>query len=224
MGIRITIVLTLCIFGLEGGIFANDTDRMMANYGLVDVSKLDSTIVVDLMYARADNFVGEVMYTDLGKAYLHPKAAKALVAASEELRKRHSGYRLKVCDAARPMSAQRRMYRTVRGTAKAPYVSNPARGGGLHNYGMAVDVTIVDENGEELPMGTKVDYLGKKANIDREIELVKRNAISESERQNRLLLREVMVKAGFLPLRSEWWHFNFCTRATARAQYRLLDF
>ncbi|WP_289760854.1 hypothetical protein [uncultured Duncaniella sp.] len=64
------------------------------------------------------------------------------------------GYRLLVKDAARPMSVQRRMFNAVKGTSKANYVANPAKGGGLHNYGLAVDVTIEDAQGNELDMGT----------------------------------------------------------------------
>lgn len=217
--------LTICMLAFAFiNLSAQSMDELMKRYGMVDIKGLDSTIVVDLMYAGADNFVGATMYHGLTKAYLHPKAAKALAVAAKELRKVNPEYKLKVCDASRPMSAQRRMYQTVRGTSKAPYVSNPARGGGLHNYGMAVDITIVDKYGKELPMGTKVDYLGKEANIDREYDLVRRKVITEDERKNRLLLRSVMRKAGFLPLRSEWWHFNYCTRREAIAKYRILDF
>lgn len=183
--------------------------------GMVDVGSMDTTIMVDLMYSHPDNFTGVVLYNDLNKAYLHPEAAEALLKANRELCQIHPGYRLLIKDASRPMSVQRKMYKVVQGTPMAPYVSNPKNGGGLHNYGLAVDITIADENGNELPMGTKVDHLGKEANIDKEILLVKLGVISETERQNRLLLRRVMKAGGFTPLRSEWWHFNLVSRAVA---------
>ena len=66
------------------------------------------------------------------------------------------------------MSVQQKMWNVVKGTSQNIYVSNPARGGGLHNYGLAVDVSIADEKGNPLPMGTKVDHLGKEAHIDTE--------------------------------------------------------
>ena len=122
------------------------------------------------------------------------------------------------------MSVQRRMFRAVSGTHKANYVANPARGGGLHNYGLAVDITIVDQEGRELPMGTPVDHLGPEANIDAEEALVRRGVISETERQNRLLLRRVMTSAGFHTIRTEWWHFDLVNKAKARASFRRLDF
>ena len=52
------------------------------------------------------------------------------------------------------------------------YVSNPAKGGGLHNYGMAVDLTIVDASGKLLPMGTPYDFFGTEAHTDKEEALV----------------------------------------------------
>lgn len=193
--------------------------------GMVDAAAGDPAIKVSLMYGRDDNFTGAAMYPEgFATAYLHPEAAAALVKAQETLTASHPGLRLLVADAARPMSVQRKMYRTVRGTPMAPYVSNPANGGGLHNYGLAVDITIVDALGRELPMGTPVDHLGPEANIDREDDLVARGVITATERDNRLLLRRVMKAAGFMPLRTEWWHFNLRSRAEARGRYPLLDF
>ena len=196
----------------------------MSDFGLVDVGRMDSTIQVNLMYAADSNFTGVVLYDDLRKAYLHPEAAQALLKAQKELHTLFPGYNLLVKDAARPMSVQKKMFRVVQGTPKANYVANPAKGGGLHNYGLAVDITIADENGNELPMGTPVDHLGPEANIDREEQMVARGVISETERQNRLLLRRVMTTAGFKPLRTEWWHFNLVSKRQAQAKYRLLDF
>ncbi|MCM1356405.1 MAG: M15 family metallopeptidase [Staphylococcus sp.] len=192
--------------------------------GFVDVRTLDPTIQVRLMYAYDDNFTGVVLYDELRDAYLHPDAAKALAKAQAALHELYPGYNLLVKDAARPMSVQRKMFKSVQGTPKANYVANPAKGGGLHNYGLAVDITIVDDNGNELPMGTPVDHLGPEANIDREEKFVESGVISETERQNRLLLRRIMVGAGFKPLRTEWWHFNLVSKSQARAGYKRLDF
>lgn len=200
-------------------------EQKLKDHGLVDVAGLDSTICVSLMYAREDNFTGVVLYTDgLERAYLQPEAAAAVVRAQAELGRISPGHRLLIKDAARPMSVQRRMFRAVSGTPKANYVANPARGGGLHNYGLAVDITIVDQKERELPMGTPVDHLGPEANIDAEEALVRRGVISETERQNRLLLRRVMTSAGFHTIRTEWWHFDLVNKAKARASFRRLDF
>ena len=189
--------------------------------GLVDIQKTDSTITVDLMYAKADNFVGEKMY-NFDKAYLHPKAAAALKEANRLLKESNPRLHLHIHDAARPMSVQQKMWNKVKGTSQQNYVSNPANGGGLHNYGLAVDLTIADCNGDTLPMGTLVDALTYKSHIDNEEELVRTGKISKEAAQNRQLLRAVMKKAGFRALRSEWWHFNFTTRADARKNHKAI--
>ena len=118
------------------------------------------------------------------------------------------------------MHIQQKMWDTVAGTPKNIYVSNPKNGGGLHNYGMAVDVTLCDAKGDTLPMGTKIDHLGKEAHIDQEAGMVKRGQLSHQALRNRQLLRSVMRQAGFKALRTEWWHFNFITRAQAKAHYK----
>ena len=76
--------------------------------GLVDIRKIDSTITVELMYAKADNFVGEKMY-NFSKAYLHPKAAAAVKRANSLLREINPDLHLHIYDAARPMSVQQKM-------------------------------------------------------------------------------------------------------------------
>lgn len=222
--------IILAIITIMSGVtaFAATLDFLLFERGFVDVATISpEMIVVDLMYGRPDNFVGEIMYTPADgptKAWLHPDAAAALGKAVTALRQERPDLRLKVCDASRPMSVQRKMYATVRRTPKAPYVSNPANGGGLHNYGLAVDITLCDSTGRELPMGTPVDFLGPEANIDKEDLLVKQGKITTQERANRQLLRRIMKSAGFRPLRSEWWHFNLVSRATARARYKVIDF
>ena len=55
------------------------TEQSLEKQGLVDIQSLDKTIKVSLMYARPDNFTGKILYKDLQHAYLHPKAAQALV-------------------------------------------------------------------------------------------------------------------------------------------------
>lgn len=177
---------------------------------------------IDLKYTTADNFVGTVLYGDLKEAFLHPDAMRCLKKAQKLLKAEIPEYSLIVYDAGRPMSVQKRMWNKVKGTSKQKYVSNPARGGGLHNYGLAVDITIIDGNGIPLPMGTKFDHLGYEAGITNEQALVKRGKISKKELQNRLLLRKVMKKAGFRPLPSEWWHFNFCSRNYAKQHYKVM--
>ena len=216
--ILIFILFCACVKGQQ----ESKTAQSLKAAGYVNIHDLDSTIQVDLMYSRADNFTGKVLYTDLKEAYLHPKAAKALVVAQQLLKAERPDLSLKIYDAARPMHIQLRMWNVVKGTPQQNYVSNPKNGGGLHNYGMAVDVTLCYENGDTLDMGTVIDYLGKWAHIDIEDDMMIKGIISNEAYNNRRLLRDIMKRAGFKALLSEWWHFNYITRAEAKAHYKVI--
>ena len=200
------------------------TGRKLDSMGYVNVVSLDPTMKVHIVYATPDNFVGETMYDDLVEAYLLPEAAEKLVRAHGFLKEKHPEYRFIIYDAARPMAVQRKMWDVAVKTGKQYYVANPAKGGGLHNYGAAVDLSILDEHGVALPMGTAYDHLGPEANIDQEQALAASGKLTEIELQNRLLLREVMRAAGFRTVTSEWWHFNHCSREEAIRSYPLIDF
>ena len=197
-------------------------EHYLDSLGLVNVGRMDPTLKIDLMYTRADNFTGKVLYEDLQEAYLHPEAAKALLQAQKRLKELYPGYSLIIYDAVRPMSVQQKMWNVVKGTSKYIYVSNPARGGGLHNYGLAVDISILDEAGNPLPMGTEVDHLGPEAHITNEAALVQSGKMTKQEQANRQLLRSVMRTAGFRALPSEWWHFNWCSRQEAKQKYKVI--
>lgn len=188
--------------------------------GYVDVQDEDPTIKVSLMYSRPDNFTGKILYKDLKEAFLHPQAAKALAKAQKELKRLRSDLSLIVFDAARPMSIQQQMWDVVKGTSKNIYVSNPANGGGLHNYGFAVDVSICDEKGDTIPMGTLIDHMGKEAHPEYETSMLAKGKISKEAVNNRKLLRRVMSAGGFRVLKTEWWHFNLKTRAQVKAEKR----
>lgn len=198
------------------------TAQSLERRGYVNVKDADSSIQVSLMYARADNFTGQVLYKDLREAYLHPKAAKALAKAQQRLKQLRPELSLKVYDAARPMSIQQTMWDAVKNTSKNIYVSNPAHGGGLHNYGLAVDLTLCNARGDTLDMGTPIDHMTAMAHIDNEQQLVAKKKISRQAQKNRQLLREVMEYGGFRPLRTEWWHFNLVSRATAKKYYKVI--
>ena len=196
------------------------TERAMLEQGMVDIGEVDSTIRVSLMYSRADNFCGVVLYSDITRAFLHPKAARALALAQQYLHEERPDLDIIVFDACRPMSVQQQMWDKVKNTSKQNYVSNPRNGGGLHNYGLAVDVSLCDACGDTIEMGVPVDNMDSRSHIDREAELVRAGKISVEARQNRELLRRVMRRAGFMALKSEWWHFNLVSRSVARQYYR----
>lgn len=200
-----------------------ELDTYLLEKGMVDVSQLDSTIKIHLMYACPDNFMEDTAYEGMTKAWLRPEAAAMLVEAQRLLKAEYPSYSLIVYDAARPMSVQRKMWNLVRGTDKTNYVSNPANGGGLHNYGMAVDVSILNASGKPLPMGAPIDFFGEEAHTNKEELLLQSGKITQEEFNNRSLLRRIMRKAGFRTILYEWWHFNACSRASAREQYPVIE-
>lgn len=230
----------LCaLFSLGGGVATAqevDFDKKMKEYGLVNVQALDKEIEVELKYATEDNFVGENMYGSLTTAYLLPHFAKRVVEAQRILRKRHPEYSLRIYDAARPISVQRRMRSIVEGTPLQIYVADGKRGG-RHNYGVAVDLTIVDGQGRPLDMGAGFDHFGREAWVgnDNDVTLAayktyveclsKEGLISAEAAANRTLLLEIMDAVGLRPYVKEWWHFQERISMTAtRERYKLLDF
>lgn len=72
-------------------------------------------------------------------------------------------------------------------------------------------------------MGTEVDYMDAASHITNEAKLVREGKITQQERENRILLRQVMKSAGFRALPSEWWHFNLCSRDEAKQKYKLIN-
>lgn len=191
------------------------TAQYLDSLGYINITEQDKNIFVSLMYARDDNFMGKVLYDDLREAYLHPDAISPLLKAQQLLQQAHPDYHLMIFDAARPMYIQQQMWDVVKGTRQQNYVSNPAHGGGLHNYGLAVDVSIANTQGDTIPMGTIVDHLGREAHTDF-------TAISAEALQNRRLLIRVMREAGFRSLPSEWWHFNLVSRQVAGDKYKVI--
>ncbi len=207
----------------NGGWFETASERKMKRLGLVDVQEIDPTIRVRLKYADSSNFTGGVLYKDLHKAYVLPAVAEALAAAQRELKRLHPDRSLIVYDAARPMTVQRKMWERVKGTSRQNFVSNPAKGGGLHNYGAAVDVSVADTSGIPLDMGSGFDEFGEKSRVDREAELLEAGILTKAQIENRLLLRNVMQKAGFRVLPGEWWHFNWMSRQEAVESLKVIE-
>lgn len=214
----------LSILGLnaQGKKALSKLEKSMEAQGMVDVHAMDPSLIVDLRYATTNNFTKTILYDSLEIAYLHPLAAKKLVKAHAILKAKHPNYRFLIFDVARPLSVQRKMYQVVQDTPYAAYVANPSRTG-LHNYGMAVDLTICDTKGVELDMGTHFDFFGAAAGINKEEELITRGILTRKQVDNRKLLRQVLVEAGFLTIRGEWWHFNAVSLSTARNNYKVIQ-
>lgn len=180
--------------------------------------------MVELKYSTTDNFLGEDVYGELERAYLQPEPAAKLAEAQRLLRERNPEYRLLVYDAARPRSIQQVLWDKLRVplVEKTKYVSNP-KNGSVHNFGAAVDLTIARADGTPLDMGTPYDFFGELAYPTKEKEMVRKGKLTQQQVENRILLREVMGKAGFTGILTEWWHFNALSREKAKEKYPIIE-
>ncbi len=161
---------------------------------LVEISPESHDVVLDIRYATADNFTGQPIYRRAA-CYLLAEAAEALqraVALARPL-----GYRFKVFDAFRPSEAQWLMWTH---TPDPEFLADPRRGS-PHSRGAAIDLTLIDHAGAELPMGTAFDALTPLSHHGV-------TQIAAADQHNRALLLGLMTAAGWDFYRNEWWHYQ----------------
>lgn len=171
--------------------------------------------ILEIRYYSTYNFVGErIDGYEEPLAFLTAEAADALREVSDELVEK--GYRLKIYDAYRPQEAvthfvewsqdpddtrmKEYFYPELDKEALFPegYI---ARHSG-HSRGSTVDLTLFDmETEKEADMGGTFDYFGELSHPDN-------TDITEEQYENRMILREAMMKHGFKPNSTEWWHFT----------------
>jgi len=172
---------------------------------LVDLRDVDPSIRVDMRYASRSNFLRETLYP-ANRCLLRPATAERLRRAQEHLAA--AGLGLQVWDCYRPLSIQKRMWEYM---PDPRYVADPKEGS-KHNRGAAVDVTLVRLRGEPMDMGTDHDDFSERA--ARDFKELPFEAV-----RNRKVLENALAIQGFVPLPSEWWHFD----DPDWRQYELLD-
>ena len=194
--------------------------------GLIDITSIQPSIKIDIKYATTNNFTGKILYHNEVGAYAEPSIAHAVAQAQGTLKSIDNNLSLAIFDAARPISVQKEMFELVRGTVNERFIANPYGefSGGFHNYGMAVDVAIVNSDGIMLDFGTGYDSFEDIAHSGGEAELVKKGLLSPEAYANRQLLYYVMGRHGMLPYAYEWWHFQLTYDEKDKVKYHLLDF
>lgn len=192
--------------------------------GLEVVQADSANIKVHLRYSTTNNFLGKDVYGNLEDAYLQPEALQKLYKASEILSNTHPELNLLIWDAARPRRIQQVLWdkADIPLPERSQYVANP-ESGSIHNYGCAIDLTLADSSGNPLDMGTDYDDFSETAHIDNETELIEKGLLTELQVQNRAILRSVMTEAGFIPIRSEWWHFDAFSREETKDKFRIVE-
>lgn len=162
---------------------------------LVNVLDYIPNVVLDIRYATENNFTKKVVYPN-ANCFLERVVAQALAEVQKELKP--LGLRLKIWDGYRPLSVQKIFWNIM---PDARYVASPEKGS-RHNRGCAVDLTLVDSQGNELPMGSEFDDFSERAHRSF-------TGLTHVEAANRVLLETVMVKYGFASNPWEWWHYDF---------------
>jgi zinc D-Ala-D-Ala dipeptidase len=165
---------------------------------LVELTKLDKTIKLDIRYATANNFVGRPVYPE-ARAFLQRPAAEAVLRVHRSLKR--DGRGLVIYDGYRPWSITKLFWEVVSPEQRI-YVADPAKGS-KHNRGCAVDLAIFDlKTSRAVPMPSGYDEFTERASPNYA-------GGTAEERANRDLLRRLMEAEGFIVNPNEWWHFDY---------------
>ena len=201
-----------------------DWDKIYSEQGLEKVKTDSSNIIVKLRYSTDNNFIGKDVYGNLEEAYLQPEALEKLYTASEVLAQSNPDLKILIWDAARPRRIQQILWDTVDIPLeeRSQYVANP-ESGSIHNYGCAIDLTLADSLGNPIDMGTDYDDFSEIAHITDESTLVDNELLTQQQVENRLILRDIMVEAGFLTINSEWWHFDAFSREDTKSRFQIVE-
>ena len=183
--------------------------------GFVLLSDVVPDVIQEIRYFSTYNFVGErIDGYEQPCALLTREAAEALKKVSDDLKQQ--GYRLKIFDAYRPQKAVSHFVRwaeNISDTRMKKYFYPEVDKRNLfsegyiaeksgHSRGSTLDLTLFDmETEKEVDMGGTFDHFGIESHPDYK-------KITEQQFKNRMILRDAMVKHGFKPLDTEWWHFT----------------
>jgi D-alanyl-D-alanine dipeptidase len=189
---------------------------------LVALDDFTSThpLKIDLVYAKPqhpDNMFRTDIYRPDAKMWGHRELVPIILAAAR-LCFEKTGWLFEIKDCLRTYEAQALMRETDIVKRNPQWLEEPGRllsppGAGGHPRGMAVDIILVDKNGEEIDMGTRFDYLTE----DRANNPAARNyaKFSKAVLNHRKVLEDAMMQAAaeakreLLPLPQEWWDFRF---------------
>ena len=197
------------------------SDLFLNSADYVDLSNFPH-VKIDLKYASSDNFMGEDLYGDFKKAFLHRDAAVKFERAVDILREVKPGWSFIIYDALRPRSIQWKMWAKVKNTSDENYIANPEKGS-PHNFGMALDLGLLDEKGGVVDMGAGFDQFDEISEPRYEEKFVKEGKLSTRQIENRLVLRSCMTQGGFLQLPHEWWHYNAIEEDEIRQTYPIIE-
>ena len=225
---RKTLLLTVLLCGLMAGCTSKQSSPELDSSGFVNITDVVPDAILEIRYYSTYNFVGaRIDGYEQPFALMTKQAADSLRAVSDELLDK--GYRIKIYDAYRPQMAVDHFVRWAEDisdtTMRQVFYPNVdksklfeqeyimARSG--HTRGSTVDLTLVNAlSGKEVDMGGVFDWFGGEShpdycgNPDTGEWIETANGLTEQQFRNRQVLREAMLRHGFKPLDSEWWHFT----------------
>lgn len=224
---KLIISIAVCVIVCTGLLLYNNTKKTSdGSENFVVITDVIPDAILEIRYHSTFNFVGTRV-----DGYLEPTAlmtrqsADSLKVVSDEMKAK--GYRLKIYDAYRPQCAVDHFVRWAQNPSDTltkryfyPMLEKPvlfeqnyilSRSG--HTRGSTVDLTLFDEaTGKEVDMGGVFDWFGDESHPNfcgnPDTGEYTGGILTEEQFRNRMLLREVMLRHGFMPIDSEWWHFT----------------
>ena len=179
-------------FGLNLSLLRNEQN-------FTEISEEEFGVVLDLRYATKNNVCERKLYSH-PICYLHQDAITPLKIAIQSAK--NFGLKLKIFDGFRPIEIQQFMFdRFPSDDANGGFVSNPTNGAIPHCRGVAIDLTLIDSEGNELDMGSDFDEFS-------DLAFHNCQTISVEAQKNRLLLLGIMTAAGWDFYSKEWWHYQ----------------
>ena len=190
-------------------------DITMNPSGFILLSDAVPQIIQEIRYYSTYNFTGDrIDGYEEPCAILTKEAARALKSVSSEMLVQ--GYRLKIFDAYRPVMAVKhfvlwgiedqdirmKQYFYPELEKQELFEKGYIAKQSSHSRGSTVDLTLFDmKSGKELDMGSPFDLFSPISHPDN-------REITDEQYENRMILRRVMVRNGFVPISCEWWHFT----------------
>ncbi len=199
------------LLGFAQIIFASEISYDKSNFAPVYTMIDDATY--DIRYYSSNNFTGnKINGYKAPVAYMTKEGLNALSIAAEDLREQ--GYRLLIWDTYRPQKAvdnfvewinnpndegDRSFYPELKKSdlLKGQYIM--AKSG--HTRGSTVDLTLIKKDGSFVDMGGTFDLFSEISHPDYK-------KLTKTQKKNRKILHDAMIKAGFKGIDSEWWHFT----------------
>lgn len=167
---------------------------------LVKLVEIDNDFIIYLRYAMTDNFTGQKIYNS-GECWIDKNTAEILIKAKNIFKA--AGYRVKIWDAYRPISAQAKFWEIMPNSdfvARPPDMNKIKKFRPTHMNGLCVDITLTDLDGNDIVMPSEFDDMTERASLEC-------TKTSEKGRKNATYMKEVMERVGFLAYEKEWWHF-----------------